>query len=63
MIPSKLLAELWRNETDEVRRKVADRKKIKIKMEHMQLYPGYVFQPEDLFRIRNDVEEQLLNER
>src|SRR6266498_3110002 len=41
---SKLLAELWRNETDEVRlywRKVADRKK----MEHMQLYPGYVFRP------------------
>ncbi|RIA98889.1 high mobility group box protein, partial [Glomus cerebriforme] len=41
---SKLLAKMWRNETEEEKlrwRKLADRKK----MEHMQANPGYVYRP------------------
>ncbi|CAI2162759.1 12467_t:CDS:1 [Funneliformis geosporum] len=41
---SKILANLWKNEPEEIKlhwRKIADRKK----MEHMQANPGYIYQP------------------
>jgi hypothetical protein len=41
---SKLLAKMWRDETEEEKlhwQKIADRKK----MEHMQAHPGYVYRP------------------
>ncbi|PKC72676.1 hypothetical protein RhiirA1_336851, partial [Rhizophagus irregularis] len=51
---SKLLAKMWRNETEEEKlywKKIADRKK----MEHVQAHPGYVYRLKNL----ENVEKQL----